>query len=145
MCKILRRLFFFFTSNIVQSMSEKLSKMDQMVRRMVVESLGLEKYLNQHLDSTNYVIRVQKYDAPPTNETDKVGLVTHTDKNIVTILYQNEVNGLQVMTKDGDWITTQPSPNSFIVMVGQSFHVSGLMIPHILIYICVVHLYIYRT
>jgi len=95
-----------------------------MVRRMVVESLGVEKYMEEHLDSTNYLLRVMKYKGPESNDT-QLGLHSHTDKNIVTILYQNHVEGLQVQTKDGKWISFQPSPNSFVVMIGDSFHVSN--------------------
>ncbi|KAH6756629.1 2-oxoglutarate and oxygenase superfamily protein [Perilla frutescens var. hirtella] len=108
-------------SKSVESYSEQLSELDKIVRRMVVESLGLEKYMDDHLDSTNYLVRVQKYDKPQSNETE-LGLTSHTDKNIVTILYQNEINGLEVQTRDGHWITAQPSLNSFVVMIGDAFH-----------------------
>ncbi|KAL7099795.1 hypothetical protein ACP275_09G108200 [Erythranthe tilingii] len=80
-------------SEIVESYSEKLSELDKIVRRMVVESLGLEKYMDEHMNSTNYVIRVQKYDYAPKSHDenhDQLGLPSHTDKNMVTILYQNE-------------------------------------------------------
>lgn len=117
-------VFFLFGSKSIQSFSEQLSELDQIVRKMVLESLGLEKYTDEHIGSTNYLVRVQKYDFPKGHEAE-VGLTSHTDKNIVTILYQNEVNGLEVLTKDGQWITAEPSPNSFIVMIGEAFHVSA--------------------
>lgn len=112
-----------FCSETVQSFSEQLSELDQIVRRMVLESLGVEKYLNEHIDSTKYLLRVMKYKGPESTDT-KLGLTSHTDKNIVTILYQNQVSGLQVQTKDGKWITVKPSLDSFIVMIGDSFHVN---------------------
>ncbi|XP_057514214.1 probable 2-oxoglutarate-dependent dioxygenase AOP1 [Actinidia eriantha] len=105
----------------IQSYSEQLSELDQIIRRMVLESLGVEKYLDEHMDSTNYLLRVMKYKGPQTSET-KLGLNSHTDKNIVTILYQNQVEGLEVQTKDGEWINVKPSPHSFIVMIGDSFY-----------------------
>lgn len=90
-----------------------------------MESLGLEKYLEEHLHSTNYLLRVMKYKGPQTSET-KLGLNAHTDKNIVTILYQNQVEGLEVQAKDGKWISFKPSPESFVVMIGDSLYVSFL-------------------
>ncbi|KAB1204505.1 putative inactive 2-oxoglutarate-dependent dioxygenase AOP2 [Morella rubra] len=39
---------------------------------------------------------------------------------MVTILYQNEVEGLEVKTQDGEWINFIPSPDSFAVMIGDS-------------------------
>ncbi|KAL8458121.1 hypothetical protein ACS0TY_035852 [Phlomoides rotata] len=108
-------------SKTVKSFVEELHELEKTVRRMVLESLGLEKYEEEHMDSTTYVLRLMKYDGTGSCET-KLGLPSHTDDGIITILYQvNEVRGLQVQTKDGHWITSQPSPNSFIVMVGESF------------------------
>lgn len=106
-------------SNTILSYSEQLSELDQVVRRMVLESLGVEKYYDEHKESTNYLLRVMKYKGPKTTET-KLGLNSHTDKNIVTILYQNEVEGLEVQTKAGEWINFKPSPDSFVVMIGDS-------------------------
>ncbi|PKI62056.1 probable 2-oxoglutarate-dependent dioxygenase AOP1 [Punica granatum] len=108
-------------SKTIRSYSEKLLKLDQIIRRMILESLGVEKYLEEHLNSTNYLLRVMKYKGPHTPET-KLGLNAHTDKNIVTILYQNQVEGLEIQTKDGEWISFKPSPESFIVMIGDSLY-----------------------
>ncbi|KAB1227073.1 putative 2-oxoglutarate-dependent dioxygenase AOP1.2 [Morella rubra] len=105
--------------NTIQSFSEQVSELDQMIRRMVLESLGVEKYLDEHMGSTKYVLRVMKYQGPQTTET-KLGLKAHTDINMVTILYQNEVEGLEVKTQDGEWINFIPSPDSFAVMIGDS-------------------------
>ena len=45
-----------------------------------------------------------KYNGPQTTDT-KPGLNAHTDKYILTILYQNQIEGLEVQTKDGQWIS----------------------------------------
>ncbi|KAK7294135.1 hypothetical protein RJT34_17018 [Clitoria ternatea] len=108
-------------SKTIHSFSEELAELDQIVRKMILESLGVEKYLEEHMNSTNYLLRVMKYKGPQTSET-KLGLSTHTDKNIVTILYQNQVEGLEVLTKDGKWINYEPTPHSFVVMIGDSLH-----------------------
>jgi len=78
------------------------------------------------MNSTNYLLRVMKYKGPQTSDT-KLGLSTHSDKNVVTILYQNQVEGLEVMTKDGKWISYKPSSSgSFLAMIGDSIHVSSI-------------------
>lgn len=105
------------------SYTEQLSELDKTVRRMVVESLGLEKYVDEHIDSANYLVRVHKYSVPQPHESEPI-LSTHTDDNFITILNQNEVNGLEVLKKDGQWITVEPSPGSFVVIFGDSFYVS---------------------
>ena len=121
MCNL---LFYDLYSKTIQSYSAQISELDQIIRRMVLESLGVEKYLEEHLGSTNYLLRVMKYKGPQTTET-KLGLNAHTDKNIVTILYQNQIEGLETQTKDGQWISLKPSPDSFVVMIGDSLLVSS--------------------
>ncbi|KAF8115441.1 hypothetical protein N665_0027s0055 [Sinapis alba] len=218
-------------SETIHKFSEKLAELDVMVRRMVMESFGIEKYFDEHLKSTNYRLRLMKYIAPSDADTNdaagandasasdnanvvagdeanvgadtsdiangianvhidddanvgakangdigadvdaktsdcanveskadvssdvnanadananigtlssaivgnsvkanggaddeekKLGLPTHTDKNLFTVLYQYEIEGLEVLTKDEKWIRLKPSHNSFVVMAGDS-------------------------
>lgn len=114
----------------MHGVSEKLAELDVMVRRMILESFGIEKYIDEHLDSTNYLFRMMKYTPPPphdgADEETKLGLPCHTDKNIMTILHQYEVEGLEIQTKDEKWFKVKPSHHySFIVMVGDSMCVSS--------------------
>ncbi|MBA0809712.1 hypothetical protein Gohar_025341 [Gossypium harknessii] len=87
---------------------------------MILESFGLEKYMDELIDSTNYQLRVMKYEKPKTKDSTHDA---HCDSNMLTLLYQNEVNGLQIQSKDGEWINMKPSPNSFIVLIGESLSV----------------------
>ena len=87
---------------------------------MVFESYGAEKYLDSHLNSATYLLRVAKYRVPQENE-GTIGGVAHTDKNFITVLHQNDVDGLEIQTKDGDWISYEASPNFFVVMAGELF------------------------
>ncbi|XP_030549995.2 probable 2-oxoglutarate-dependent dioxygenase AOP1 [Rhodamnia argentea] len=98
----------------------RFSELDYSIRKMVFRSFGVEHYLESHVGSTKYSLRLLKYEAPKTDET-KAGSITHYDINFVTILQQNHVNGLEVQTKNGDWIKVAPSASSSIVMIGESF------------------------
>ncbi|XP_059664661.1 probable 2-oxoglutarate-dependent dioxygenase AOP1 [Cornus florida] len=108
---------------ILRSYTEQLSELDQTIRRMVLESFGVDqKYCDEHIDLSRYTLRVMKYEGPETMES-KLLLRPHSDKNLLGILYQlNEVHGLEVQSKDGKWINVKPLPDSFIVMAGDSFH-----------------------
>ncbi|KAF7843303.1 putative 2-oxoglutarate-dependent dioxygenase AOP1 [Senna tora] len=110
-------------SKSIQSFAEQVSELDEIVRKMILESLGVEKYMEEHMSSSSYTVRVMRYEGPQTEEA-KLGITSHTDKNIITILHQlNEIQGLEVKTKDGEWITYHPlSPHSFVVMIGDAFH-----------------------
>ncbi|WMV35114.1 hypothetical protein MTR67_028499 [Solanum verrucosum] len=105
----------------IQSYSEQLSELDQTIRRMIVESLGLEKYMDEHMNSTNYLLRLIKYKTPQNSETE-MGLRAHTDTKILTILYQNHVNGLQLLTKDKQWKNINPTAGTFTIIIGDSLH-----------------------
>ncbi|XVF26674.1 hypothetical protein REPUB_Repub14bG0038100 [Reevesia pubescens] len=106
---------------IIQLFTDRVLGLDQMIRRMVLESFGLDKYMDEHMNSVKYLLRAMKYRAPQT--TDKnIGLNPHTDKSMVTLLYQNEVDGLEIQTKDGEWVDVKPSPGSFVLMIGDSLY-----------------------
>ncbi|KAI9107480.1 hypothetical protein K1719_021517 [Acacia pycnantha] len=90
----------YFGSKVMKDISEQLSELEQMVREMVLASLGVEKYLDEHMNSSTYMLRVLKNSAPQT-EDSKLGVVPHTDGRITTVLYQiKEVGGLEIETKD---------------------------------------------
>ncbi|CAF2034996.1 BnaA09g01270D [Brassica napus] len=107
-------------SETMHKFSERLVELDVMARRMIMESFGIEKYLGEHLNSTYYVLRMMKYTSPPDDDVEetKLGLLSHTDKSITTILHQYEVDGLEIKTKDNKWIKVKPSQHCFIIMVG---------------------------
>lgn len=58
---------------------------------------------------------------PPQPESlgeEQFGIGTHTDWGVLTLLYQDEVGGLQVLSGDGEWVTAHPIPGTFVVNVG---------------------------
>ncbi|XP_056162118.1 2-oxoglutarate-dependent dioxygenase AOP2-like [Syzygium oleosum] len=101
----------------------KVLELDSLVRKLVLGSLGVDKYVGSLAKSVKYNYRLMRYAAPGTEESKKPGTVSHRDANLVTILHQNDVNGLEVQTKDGCWIEVAPSStSSFIVLAGESFY-----------------------
>lgn len=49
---------------------------------------------------------------------EEIGIGAHTDYGFLTILNQDEVGGLQVRNKDGDWISAPPVEGTFIINIG---------------------------
>ncbi|XP_038722382.1 probable 2-oxoglutarate-dependent dioxygenase AOP1 [Tripterygium wilfordii] len=109
-------------SKTIQSVSSQVAVLDGAIRRMVLESLGMEKYLEEHMNSTNYLLRLYKYLPPESTDEPQIGSNPHTDKSVTTILFENEVDGLQIQNKQGDWISVKMSQGSFVVLVGDALH-----------------------
>jgi len=47
-----------------------------------------------------------------------IGIGAHADYGCLTILAQDTVGGLQVMSRDGDWIAAPPLPGTFVINIG---------------------------
>ncbi|PON57955.1 Oxoglutarate/iron-dependent dioxygenase [Parasponia andersonii] len=91
------------------------------ILRMITESLGMKKHYDSLVENTSSVLRLMKYRvAPPSSDSVQLGLVAHTDKSALTILCQNQVQGLELLTKQGNWIQVKLPEASFIVFVGDA-------------------------
>ncbi|XVF80328.1 hypothetical protein PTKIN_Ptkin15bG0061700 [Pterospermum kingtungense] len=88
----------------------------------ISESLGLERdYVNSALGKHAQRMAINYY--PPCPEPELTyGLPAHADPNVITILLQDDVPGLQVL-KDSKWIAVNPIPYTFIVNIGDQIQV----------------------
>lgn len=92
---------------------------------MVFEGYGVGKYYESHMDSAKYLCRVMKYRQPKIGE-NKMGFVSHTDKSFMSTIHQNEIDGLEIKAKDGNWFGVHHlSLSSIVVMAGDA-----IMVPH---------------
>ncbi|XP_059302262.1 probable 2-oxoglutarate-dependent dioxygenase AOP1 [Lycium ferocissimum] len=91
--------------DLVLSSAKRLREFDEMVRRMIFEKLGMEKYWDEHTKSITCSISFFKYRLPKKDEETK------------TILSQHQVSGLQFKTKNEQWLEVEySSPNSFLFL-----------------------------
>lgn len=97
---------------------------------MVFESYGAEKHYDSHVGSTTYLLRFIKYSVPDLDaeSSNSIGTNAHTDKSFLSILYQNQVNGLQIQLRNGEWVDIDVPPGSFIVMAGDAYEVLHLIL-----------------
>ncbi|PRQ32040.1 putative oxoglutarate/iron-dependent dioxygenase, non-heme dioxygenase domain-containing protein [Rosa chinensis] len=102
----------------VISMMKQLDELKDMINLMILDSYGLEETSNLIMVSKT-LLRLQKYTAPPSREYT-MGSPAHTDKNFGTILFDDQVSGLEVQTKDEQWVKLSISPRSFVFVVGDS-------------------------
>lgn len=55
---------------------------------------------------------------PPDMGEEQFGVGPHTDYGCLTLVCQDPTAGLEVLDRNGDWLTAQPIPGTFVVNVG---------------------------
>ncbi|KAJ0680201.1 putative oxoglutarate/iron-dependent dioxygenase, non-heme dioxygenase domain-containing protein [Helianthus annuus] len=108
-----------FSESVVM-FSKAVAELDQIVMKMVTASYGIEEPYESIRGSTTYLLKPTKYLRRQGKE-KVMGLYPHTDRSFMTYLHQDEVNGLEIKTKDGEWIEVDYTPSSFVVMAGGAF------------------------
>lgn len=106
------------------------------VTRMLFDSYGVERLCESHMEWNSYLLRCFRYRTRRPDEPD-LGLWSHTDRTFISTLHQNQISGLQIKTKDGQWIDVEPSGSSFLVLAGDVLMVCYFSFNH--------HIYIYTT
>ncbi|EOA21019.1 hypothetical protein CARUB_v10001353mg [Capsella rubella] len=88
----------------------------------ISESLGLPKdRVSKTLGKHGQHMAINYYPPCPQPELT-YGLPGHKDANLITVLLQDDVSGLQVF-KDDKWVAVKPVPNTFIVNLGDQMQV----------------------
>lgn len=118
-----------YYSESIECYARLVSGLEQLVDKMVFESYGTEKHYESHIDSTTYLLRTIKYSVPDINkENYNMGTNVHTDKSFLSILHQNQVNGLEIELRNGEWFPVDVPPESFIIMAGDAYQVLAFYI-----------------
>ena len=94
---------------------------------IVVAGLEVDPaHFEQYTTDTGGLLRWNYYPACP-EPLKTIGLNAHTDFNLLTVLHQGEIGGLQI-EKDGKWIAVRPRPGALAVNIGDTLQVGK--IPH---------------
>ncbi|XP_014499326.1 probable 2-oxoglutarate-dependent dioxygenase AOP1.2 [Vigna radiata var. radiata] len=101
----------------LKGMSLKMSEVSWVILKMIVEGYGLSQHHISDVENmkSSSDVRLNMYITDAENKSTSNG---HTDKNSLTILCENEVQGLQVLSKTGTWIDIVIPENCFMVIVG---------------------------
>lgn len=84
----------------------------------LAEALGLPRdWFAQFFDTPTLFLRLLHYPEQP-DEEELFGSAPHTDYGFVTLLKQDNVGGLEVRNKRGDWIPAPPIEGTFVMNVG---------------------------
>ncbi|KAI3417894.1 Fe2OG dioxygenase domain-containing protein, partial [Psidium guajava] len=92
--------------------------------RGISEGLGLEPgYINEamDMDSSLQILTANLYPPCPQPEL-AMGIPSHSDHGLLTILMQNGIGGLQVR-HSGKWVNVDPIPKAFLVNTGDHLEI----------------------
>lgn len=106
---------------VVRKYSTQVKKLSSRILELICEGLELDpRYLEGELGKVQFMA-VNHY--PPCPDPSlTLGIVPHCDPNLLTVLLQEDVYGLQVL-KDGQWIGVEPLPNAFVINIGSTLQI----------------------
>ncbi|GLJ41194.1 hypothetical protein SUGI_0852750 [Cryptomeria japonica] len=106
------------------AMSLHLSDLAQRIIKLILASLGLdvETFCHSDFEKCIAILRINNYSSHG-KSIGEVVLTPHADPGCLTILHTDEKEGLEVRTKEGNWINIKHFPNSLIVNLGDSLKV----------------------
>ncbi|KAK4274142.1 hypothetical protein QN277_017417 [Acacia crassicarpa] len=111
-------------SEIIEEYCKKSRQVTEELLKGVSRSLGVEEnYIHEKMNVRlgTQVFVVNYYPPCPSPELAK-GLPEHTDHGLLTLLIQNDLDGLQVH-HDGKWVPVCPPPNSFMINTGDHMEI----------------------
>jgi isopenicillin N synthase-like dioxygenase len=86
------------------------------------DALGLEHgYFDRAMATATGTMRINNYALPPGSidlDGELRGMGEHTDFGVVTLLWADQVRGLQVLGKDNGWHDVSPADNALLVNLG---------------------------
>src|SRR6202046_335559 len=90
------------------------------LHRAFASDLGLRTdFFDDKFDRPMATLRLLHYPAPPAGSEPQTGAGSHTDYGNLTLLATDDVGGLEVRTRAGQWIEAPVVPGGFIVNIGE--------------------------
>lgn len=113
--------------NVMDNYQKKMKSLAYKILLIALKALGVdeedeEKISSSLLYESNGALQLNSYPSCP-NPRQAVGLAPHTDTQLLTILHQNNTNGLQIFQQGIGWIPIPPIPGALVVNLGDLMHI----------------------
>ncbi|KAL8252675.1 hypothetical protein R6Q59_036368 [Mikania micrantha] len=96
------------------------------ITQILLMCLGkdFEMQFKSEFSSCEGYLRINNYSLPEKRVMGKEveGLGMHTDMSCLTIVYQDDIGGLQVRSEDEKWLNIDPLEESLVVNIGDLLH-----------------------
>ncbi|XP_021903149.1 gibberellin 3-beta-dioxygenase 3-like [Carica papaya] len=116
--------------SIMEEYQKLMKGLSQKIIRLMLMSLGLtNRDLKWFKPKTRSALQAQSalqlnsYPVCPDPD-EAMGLAPHTDSSLLTLLYQGNINGLQVLKENLGWVPVEPVSDSLVVNVGDLMHIT---------------------
>ncbi|KAL5810827.1 hypothetical protein ACOSQ3_027566 [Xanthoceras sorbifolium] len=113
-------------SETLKEYGRKMTELSKTIVELVLMCLGddfQKKFYESEFSKCHGYLRIINYSPPESVEEEEVeGLGMHTDMSCVTIVYQDEIGGLQVRSKEGKWLNINPCEDTLVVNIGDMLH-----------------------
>ena len=87
---------------------------------VIATSLGLpDDYFAADFQEPTITLRLIRYPPHDRAEDNQFGFAPHIDTSFLTLLAQSALPGLEVRTREGDWIRPPALPGTFVVNTGE--------------------------
>ena len=110
--------------NVCQAYIAQMSQLGHKLMSLALEAIAVRDHsILAAFDVPTVWLRLLHYPPqPPQSPADLYGSAPHRDFGCLTLLAQDEVGGLQVMTSAGEWVEAPFMPHSFVLNVGDMLH-----------------------
>lgn len=98
----------------------RMRRLSELLLRAMAKAMGCPiDFFDPLMERPISVLRLIHYpEREAQQHPDQLGCGAHSDYGCVTILAQDEIGGLQVMAKDGQWMDATPIPGTFVINIG---------------------------
>ncbi|KAG5558601.1 hypothetical protein RHGRI_008523 [Rhododendron griersonianum] len=108
-------------SEILREYGNRMTNLSKSIIQIVLMCLGedFERKFECEFTNCHGYLRINNYSPLECmNHKELEGLGMHTDMSCVTIVYQDQIGGLQVRSKEGNWLDINPCDDTLVVNIG---------------------------
>lgn len=106
---------------VLEEYGRKMSDLSNKIIVVMLMILGEgfnEKYYKSDFKNCHGYLRINNYSPPESLKNEVEGLGMHADMSCITIVYQDDIGGLQVRSKEGKWLDISPREGILVVNIG---------------------------
>ena len=109
-----------YQKQVKEHMSHML-RLSRSLLRMFALGLDLDERAFDYLATKPYsILKMAHYPGTVAGTEEPSAIRPHTDYELLTILLQDDVPSLEVLSNTGQWIQAKPIPGTFVVNIGDS-------------------------